>query len=485
MLPRALALRATAFAQAALLVSCLSPSAKLESQERAPAPTAAKDQGPPPPQPGASTEPLFDELDHLNEDLWRPSDNYANGALFKCGWRKDNLIWGGGKLGLLVNDAGCPEKCSGRPYAAGELQSKRKYGYGRYEARMKPAKLNGAMTGSIFTYNDQPQDEIDIEFIGKDPTIVQSNYFTNGVGQHGTDIQLGYDATESFHDYAFEWRPHSITWFVDGKPVHREDGSRGPLPQAAGAFILNVWPGNTVDSWLGPLQYEKPVQAEYEWVRFTPLADLGPEKPESFNIPKPAGALPKLTGGAWLVEDFETANAAKNGGTWLTEMDSHGLGTTITPKPFTFALGGAPSAPSASGPSGTAAPSAHSGRITGHLGPSKAPWPYAVLSLDLTPPAKPTDLRGLRTLEVWVKGDGRQYRLQLTKSSVTDWGHFHVTLTAPTSWTKLTFPLTQFAQPEWAKKVPATFDDVTHITFGALEGDKDFDLSLDDLRFVK
>jgi endo-1,3-1,4-beta-glycanase ExoK len=453
------------------LGGCIAPSAKVEPPQATP--SAAVDHGPPPPQPGASTEPIFDELDKLNEDLWRPSDNYANGALFKCGWRKDNLIWESGKLALRVDDVGCPDKCSGRPYAAGELQSKKKYGYGRYEARMKPAKLNGAMTGSIFTYNDQPQDEIDIEFIGKDPTIFQSNYFTNGVGQHGTDIQLGYDATESFHDYAFEWRPHSITWFVDGKPVHREDGSRGPLPQAAGAFILNVWPGNTVDGWLGPLQYTKPVQAEYEWVRFTPLSELGAEKPESLDIPKPAGAVPKFSGDAWLVEDFESGDAAKNGGTWLTEMDSHEMGTKISPKPFVFTSGGAPSTP------------AHSGRISGHLGPSKAPWPYAVLSLDLTPPAKPTDLRGLRAVEVWVKGDGHQYRMQLTKSSVTDWGHYSVTITAPSTWTKLTFPLAQFAQPEWAKKVPATFEDVTHVTFGALEGDKDFDLSIDELRFVK
>jgi hypothetical protein len=233
-----------------------------------------------------------------------------------------------------------------------------------------------------------------------------------------------------------------------------------------------VWPGNTVESWLGPLHYEKPVQAEYEWVRYTPLSELGPEKPEYLRIAKPSGAVPKLAGDTWLVENFE-AVGAKNGGTWLTEMDSHGLGTTITPKPFTFTRGGAPESPG------------HAGRITGHLGPSQAPWPYAVLSLDLTPPAKPTDLRGFRAVEVWVKGDGRKFRLQLTQSGVTDWGHFHVTFTAPSGWTKLTFSLTQFAQPEWAKKVPATFDDVTHITFGALDGGNDFDLWIDDLRFLK
>ncbi len=369
--------------------------------------------------------------------------------------------------------AGCPEKCSGRPYAAGELQSLKKYGYGRYEARMRPAKLNGAMTGSIFTYNDQPQDEIDIEFIGKDPTMFQTNYFTNGVGQHGSDIHLGFDATESFHDYAFEWRPDSIIWFVDGKPVHRENGSRGPLPQAAGAFIINVWPGNTVDNWLGKLHYEKPVQAEYEWLRYTPLSQLGAENPAALSIPKPAGAVPTFSGNSWLVDDFEKTSAASNGGTWMSEMDPHNMGTVINPKPFAVANGGAPGTPG------------HAAHSSGHLGPSKAPWPYAVLSVDLMPPSKPTDLRGFKTIELWVKGDGKQYRMQLPKSSVTDWGHFHVLFSAPSSWTKLSLPLSKFAQPDWAKKVEATLQDVTHVTFGAVDGDKDFDLWIDEIRFVK
>ncbi len=450
--------------------ACIAP-AKVETQESAPATAAAATTIPP--QPGATLEPLFDELDQLDGALWNPSDNYANGPIFHCGWRKDNTIFAGGKLALRVDNLGCPEKCSGRPYASGELQSKNKYGYGRYEARMKPAKLNGAMSGSIFTYNDKPQDEIDIEFIGKDPTIFQSNYFTGGVGQHGSDIQLGFDATESFHDYAFEWRPNSITWFVDGKPVHREDGSRGPLPQAAGAFVLNVWPGNTVDNWLGVLKYEKPVQAEYEWVRFTPLAQLGNESVAALSIPKPAGVVPTFSGKAWLVDDFEAASGAQNGGTWMSEMDPHNMGTQITPKPFAVTPGGAP---------GSAGHAAH---ISGHLGPSKAPWPYAVLSVDLMPPSKPTDLRGFSAVELWVKGDGHQYRLQIPKSSVTDWGHFSVTFTAPAGWTKLSFPLAKFAQPDWAKKVEAALQDATHLTFGAVEGDKDFDLWIDEIRFVK
>ena len=75
--------------------------------------------------------------------------------------------------------------------------------------------------------------------------------------------------------------------------------------------------------------------------------------------------------------------------------------------------------------------------------------------------------------------------MQLPKSTVTDWGHFAVTFNATPSWTKIKVPLSQFAQPDWAKKVKATFEDVTHVTFGAVEGDKDFDLWVDEIRFLK
>jgi hypothetical protein len=35
------------------------------------------------------------------------------------------------------------------------------------------------------------------------------------------------------------------------------------------------------------------------------------------------------------------------------------------------------------------------------------------------------------------------------------------------------------------RNLKATFEDVTHVTFRAVEGDKDFDLWVDELRFVE
>ena len=430
---------------------------------------------PPPEQPGASLEALFDELDQHDANLWQINDGYTNGPLFHCGWRKDNAFFESGTLVLKIDDKGCPDKCSGKPYASGEYQSKKKYGFGRYEVRMKPAKLSGTMSGSLFTYNADPQDEIDIEFLGKDTTILQTNYFTKGVGQHGHDVELGFDATADFHDYAFEWRPDSITWFVDGKPVHREDGSRGALPQAAGALVLNLWPGHTVDGWLGPLKYEgKPVQAEYQWVKFTPLHQLGGESAAAKSVATTVQSVqPKLTGNVFLVDDFEGGASAKNGAVWIAEFDKHNMGTKITPFPF------------ASSPGGSSTSPGNAGHISGHLGPSRAPWPYAVLSIDLNTPARPVDLTQFKALEFWAKGDGKNYRVQLSKASVADWSHPQHEFKPTKNWSKLSLPLSKFAQPSWGVKVGNTANDVNSIVFGAMDGDQDFDLWIDDVTFVK
>lgn len=44
-----------------------------------------------------------------------------------------------------------------------------------------------------------PNDEIDIEFLGKDLTEMHANYFTDGRPHSGIPIPLGFDASEKVH----------------------------------------------------------------------------------------------------------------------------------------------------------------------------------------------------------------------------------------------------------------------------------------------
>jgi hypothetical protein len=71
--------------------------------------------------------------------------------------------------------------------------------------------------------------EIDIfEQQGNDPT---GNNFTvhygDGLGQGSSarHVTFPFDLTADFHVYALEWDAESVTWYVDGKQVHRTDKS--------------------------------------------------------------------------------------------------------------------------------------------------------------------------------------------------------------------------------------------------------------------
>lgn len=227
---------------------------------------------------GTATPTAFrDPMDGFDGSRWIKSHDWANGwEKVQTGWLKRNLRFADGRLRIHLTDEGA----AGRPTASGEYQSSDFFGYGRFEARLKAVAQPGVVTG-FFTYTgptfDAPHDEIDFEFLGKSPRQVQVNYFTNGVGKHETNIDLGFDASADFHTYAFEWRPDSIRWFVDGRMVHEERGARGPLPSTPGKIYLHLWAGRGLEGWIGRFSYPgHPLVAEVDCVAFRPLGSDAP-----------------------------------------------------------------------------------------------------------------------------------------------------------------------------------------------------------------
>ena len=76
---------------------------------------------------------------------------------------------------------------------------------------------------------------------------------------------LGFDASQSFHTYAFNWQPNYIAWLVDGKEVYRAYDN---IPSHPGKIMMNLWPGKNVDSWLGRFNGATPIKAYYDWVSY-------------------------------------------------------------------------------------------------------------------------------------------------------------------------------------------------------------------------
>lgn len=234
------------------------------------APTATPTQAPTPAPTEVPAEPIYVEFTDGEPQGYEIADGWTNGSMFNVTWRRSNVTFEDGHMQLIIDkDA----KATGDiPYSGGEFRSRKFYGYGRYEVCMKPIKNDGVVS-SFFTYtgpsDNNPWDEIDIEFTGKDTTKVQFNYFTNGRGNHEYMHDLGFDAAEDFHTYAFEWHEDKILWFVDGVEVHSADKQ---IPVTRGKIMMNAWCGTGVDSWLKAFDDSKlPLAAEYEWFSYTPF----------------------------------------------------------------------------------------------------------------------------------------------------------------------------------------------------------------------
>lgn len=192
------------------------------------------------------------------------SAGWSNGAPFNCMWSDNNVTFNDGKMQLIIDSI-----ADGDSYRGGEYRTKENYGYGLYEVSMKAIKNDGVVS-SFFTYTgpseNNPWDEIDVEILGKDTTKVQFNYYTDGVGGHEYMYDLGFDASEDFHTYGFEWTKDKITWYVDGKEAY---SATEDLPVTPGKVMMNAWNGIGVDGWLKAFDGTVPLTAEYQWARFT------------------------------------------------------------------------------------------------------------------------------------------------------------------------------------------------------------------------
>lgn len=206
------------------------------------------------------------ELDDHDDKRMEKADGWSNGSIFDCTWRGDNITFVDGIMTMKIDR---DYENSSTKWSGSEYRTKDFYHYGKYEVRMKPIKNDGVVS-SFFTYtgpsDGNPWDEVDIEFLGKDTTKIQFNYFTNGVGGHEFIYELGFDASEEFHEYGFEWREDSITWYVDGVAVHTANED---IPSTPSKIMMNVWPGVGVDEWLNAFDGQVPLEAHYDWFSYT------------------------------------------------------------------------------------------------------------------------------------------------------------------------------------------------------------------------
>ncbi|WP_026497693.1 family 16 glycosylhydrolase [Butyrivibrio sp. WCD2001] len=186
---------------------------------------------------------------------------WVSGQTPRLTWSPDNVQYENGKMLLSIrnDDSGL---------TGGEILSLKKYGFGLYQVRMKPIKNTGAVSSFFNYFNDGDKGtEIDIEFLGYDTTKIQFNYYTDGVGGHAYLYDLGFDAAEEYHDYAFNWTSDSIQWFVDGEMVYEANEN---IPQLEAQIFMNAWTGDEIE-WHKEYDGTSPLYAYYDWTSYTEL----------------------------------------------------------------------------------------------------------------------------------------------------------------------------------------------------------------------
>lgn len=220
-------------------------------------------------RPGSSAA-FFDDFKNIDGRRWYISDGWANGSYQNCTWTRNNLRVRNGILQLMFT----PERNPLRAYRCAEIRTRASLGYGVYEARMRTAAGSG-LNSAMFTYSGRPltpvHDEIDFEILGRNPRMVQLNYFVSGRGDHGQNVAIGSDSSRGFNTYAFDWRPESVRWFINGRLVG--SASAKAMPKTPGQFFFSLWAGSSEKAdWLGNFDRSAvPTMAEIDWAAYTPL----------------------------------------------------------------------------------------------------------------------------------------------------------------------------------------------------------------------
>ncbi len=211
---------------------------------------------------------FHDPFDRIDRKRWYISDGWTNGNYQACTWLRENLSSSGGILRLILRRA--PNQH--RSHGCAEIRTHAAHGYGTYEARIRSAAGSGLNT-AMFTYSGPPMtkvhDEIDFEFLGKDPQRVQLNYYVAAQGGNEQRVGIGTDLSAGFNTYAFEWLPGSMRWFINGKLVRSRSGAS--LPSVPGQYFFSLWAGApSLDGWLGRFDPAAgPVSAEIDWAAYT------------------------------------------------------------------------------------------------------------------------------------------------------------------------------------------------------------------------
>lgn len=199
---------------------------------------------------GPIGEAFVDRFATIDAARWHLSDRWPPENMFSAAWRPGQASTT--PEGLLITLA-ATEEGAPKPYMSAELSTHESFRYGYFEARMR-AVGGGGIVSAFFTFAlptaPNTENEIDMEITGNTPRQIELVYHVNG--RHIREIvQLGFDSSEGFHTYAFDWRAGSIRWYIDNRLVHTSRSHVRELNRPQQLFT-SLWNSVRMPIWLGP-----------------------------------------------------------------------------------------------------------------------------------------------------------------------------------------------------------------------------------------
>jgi beta-glucanase (GH16 family) len=195
-----------------------------------------------------------DEFDGTTLDLtkWTPQDpwgrerNQELQAYVKDAFKVENGI-----LTITAEKRHATYDGKDREYTSGMMNTLGKFSqcYGRFEIRCRLPSGRGLWPA--FWMLPDPRSwppEIDVlEVLGHEPAkVYMTHHFLNDQHEHKSHggSWVGPDFSKEFHEFAVEWSPERIVWYVDGVERYRSEDS---IPNTKMYLLVNLavggkWP---------------------------------------------------------------------------------------------------------------------------------------------------------------------------------------------------------------------------------------------------
>lgn len=194
-------------------------------------------------------------------------------------------------VSLLLLTAACS--------TAGETELKHYYGaevysrdavlFGKFEVRAKLVNASGVVS-SFFLYDNAswrgrpyPWREIDIESIGREDDLLQTNIITGYADERITsEGETEIDNLDSeYHTYTIEWTPDYVAWFVDGTEIRRDTAENSQqvvdLRDTPQTYRMNLWIAMW-EEWVGPFKDKALPQHQFiNWIKYYEYTPDGDE----------------------------------------------------------------------------------------------------------------------------------------------------------------------------------------------------------------